>query len=49
MLELTVMHGEEPVKLRLEHSLLAVSKWESKHLVAFLTDRPKTSAEMLSY
>lgn len=49
MLELTVFDGEEPVKLRLEHSLLSVSKWESKYLSAFLTEKPKTPEEMLSY
>lgn len=35
--------------LRLEHSLVSVSKWESKYHVSFLHKRDKNDAEMLDY
>jgi len=49
VLELRVISNNEMVVLKLEHSLLAVSKWESKFKVAFLTDRQKTPEQMLYY
>lgn len=43
-----VLVGED-VFLELEHSLVSVSKWESIHEKAFLSDKPKTEGELVSY
>lgn len=36
-------------KLTLEHSLVSVSKWESIWHIAYLTDKKKTTEQVLSY
>lgn len=49
MLELTVIDGDTEVVLSFEHSLLSLSKWESKYKIAFSTSRQKPHSEMLDY
>lgn len=49
MLELNVWDGEENVSLQFEHSLLSMSKWESKHKKPFLSKAPKLHEEMIDY
>lgn len=40
---------DKEVTLQLEHSLISISKWESKHHKAFLSKRIKSQDEMLDY
>lgn len=61
MLELTIPAGEiwdeskqefrqtREVKLKLEHSLISISKWEARWKKAYLKDREKTEEEVLDY
>lgn len=39
----------EPVVLQLEHSLISLSKWESKHKVPFLSTSDKTTQQTMDY
>lgn len=49
MLELKVTQNDKVVTLKFEHSLLSLSKWESKHKKAFLGPIAKTTVEMIEY
>lgn len=42
------IYGKE-TKLTLEHSLIAISKWEAKYKKPYLTDKPKTAEEAMDY
>lgn len=39
----------KPTVLKLEHSLLSISKWESKWKIPFLKDKEKTTEQFIDY
>lgn len=49
MLEFKVLNGDQEVVLKFEHSLLSLSKWESKTRKPFLTTDQKTPTQLLEY
>lgn len=49
MLELKVNDGDIEVVLQFEHSLLSLSKWESKHKKPFMATPIKPHEEMIDY
>lgn len=49
MLELKVRDGKDEVVLQFEHSLLSLSKWESKTRKPFLTTPMKDATDMVDY
>lgn len=49
MLELKVFNGESYETIKFEHSLLSISKWESRTKKPFLTLEPKTAVDSIDY
>lgn len=47
--ETNEFYYENPVTLQMEHSLISISKWESKWHKAFLAKRERTSEETMDY
>jgi hypothetical protein len=49
VLRLEISHYDGVETVEFEHSLLSLSKWESKHKKPYLTETPKTPGEMIDY
>lgn len=49
MIELQIYNGKKDVLLKMEHSLQSVSKWESKHKIAFMGRLAKSPDQMIDY
>lgn len=49
MLELKVHDDDREVVLQFEHSLLSLSKWESRTKKPFMTSQQKTPTELIDY
>lgn len=47
--ELNLFYTIKPQVLNLEHSLLAIAKWESKWKTPFISSEPKTGEQTLDY
>ena len=47
--EKSVFIVTEPVRLNLEHSLVSLSKWESKYKVPFLSNKAPSTEQALDY
>ena len=47
--EFVYVGPEEPLDLKLEHSLVSISKWESKYHKSYLDTKDKTPEEVLDY
>lgn len=47
--EFVTIGPSKPTVLRLEHSLISISKWESKYKKYFLSTEQKTMPELLDY
>jgi len=49
MIELVVFDGKRNRTLEFEHSLVSMSKWESKHQIAFQGRQSKSPEQMIDY
>lgn len=49
MLELDIEYDDQVFKVEFEHSLRALSKWESQFKIAFLASQEKSPSQMLEY
>ena len=49
MLSFNILVGDDPVKVEFEHSLLAMSKWESIYKTPFFSRTEKSAKQLLEY